>query len=150
MLEQHRQAIAGIIRGGCPEGERAVDKNGACPIHVGDRDQRVVELIVIAVADKLVDVRQVIRVATGDIAAALAHLGAGALHILGFVSVRGLVVEMIGVRIVVEVRIVQPDTRPKGESRSEEKGGHDSGAWRRVSGLIRFDRAAAVISAAAE
>lgn len=147
VLEQEAHASAGIrvlvaARGGGAVGQRAVDEDGV----VGDHDLCLVQLVVAAVADQLVEHGRG-GVAAVVVAPALDVRVAGALHGLGLVAAAAVVVVAVGVAVGVEVRAVRPrEERIEGkgsEAGAEEEGG-DAGR-RDAARAIWLSRAAGVV-----
>lgn len=138
--------ILGAATCGGAVGQRAIQQDSVRPVHIGDRDQALVELIVAAVPDDAVDIIRAVVV----VAPTLLELVAAALDGLGLVLVRGRVVVGPGRRVRVEVDRVVPQAGPKGERRAgKDEGDRGDAAGGARAGAVGYGRPAAVESSAA-
>jgi len=135
--------VFGAAVGCCAIGQRAVDQNGIGAVDLGDVDNRLVERIVIPVADNIVHIRAVGVLVT----AAWVVRIAGANDWLRLVLVGGVVVESVRVGIGVHVCAVEPESGPEcngPNTRTEEQ--RVNARFRLLARLVGDRRAASVVT----
>lgn len=111
----------GVVRVGDVIRKGSVDQDGARAVNVSDRDDRLVEVLVVAGPDQFVEQRGILGVVAATIVVGVAT----ARNRLGLVLARRLVVEGIRPGIVVHICTVKPNTRPEGKrSASKKSKGH--------------------------
>lgn len=111
-MQATRSATDGIlVTTGCRGaiGQCAIDENGVGAVIVGNRDLRLIELIIVAVTNQFVQSRGAVVV----VASALHRGVAGALDRLCLVPPAAVVVE--GVRVIVRVHVgaMEPEAGPE-------------------------------------
>lgn len=104
--------------------KRPVDKNRAGAIDIRNRHNALIQRVITAIPNQLIQ----LRVITILITATLAILLAQTIDRLGLVRLRCRVVEVIGVCVRVAVNSIEPECREEGECAcGEEEDGRDAG-----------------------
>lgn len=140
-----RRTRRGPVRPVRPILQGAVDQQRLGAVHGRHSHERGIHVCIAPVADQVVQVGRVVVV----IAATGAVLATQTLDGERRVSLRGSVVEAVGVAVGVRVGAVEPEAREETQRRSAEEVGCDA-AGRSRTGAVGGRRAAPVVSTAAE